>query len=183
MQQSLQFLFLCLAIKKTFIEIVRLFTYFRAMVKEIDNIRKTRNYILQSIETLSIEQLNKIPQGFNNNIIWNVGHLTAAQQGVCYTRAGVKPVVDEQYLAPFRPGTKPERLFDDGEVKTIKEILLSSLDLLEADYNSNIFSNYTTWTTRYGVTLSSIEDAIKFLNFHEGLHAGYIASLKKLTVQ
>jgi hypothetical protein len=150
------------------------------MNKKIDNIRKTRSYLLNLIEGLSDEQLNKVPGGFQNNIIWNLGHLIAAQQGVGYIRGGVQPAVEESFLALYRPGTKPERTFDSTEIAQVKERLLTSLDQFEADYQNRQFDNYTPWTTRYGVALASIEDAIDFLAYHEGLHAGVIMAIKKL---
>ena len=52
------------------------------MNDQIETIRKTRSFLLDYIKELNIEQLNKIPAGFNNNIAWNLGHLVAAQQGV-----------------------------------------------------------------------------------------------------
>ena len=45
------------------------------MRKEIDILRKARLKMLEKINELSLEQLNKVPEGFNNNIIWNMGRL------------------------------------------------------------------------------------------------------------
>ncbi|RYE26375.1 MAG: DinB family protein [Sphingobacteriaceae bacterium] len=150
------------------------------MIQQIKNIKIVRTTLLTLIEDLTTEQLNKIPEGFNNNIIWNVAHLTAAQQGLCYKRAALQPVVQEKYLSPYLPGTKPEHFVDAAEIETIKILLLSTIDELESDYKKSFFTNYTAFTTRYGVEISSIDDAIHFLPFHEGLHSGAIMALKKL---
>jgi uncharacterized damage-inducible protein DinB len=53
------------------------------MIREIEIIKLPRQRILDEISHLSVEQLNKVPTGFNNNIIWNLGHMIAAQQGIC----------------------------------------------------------------------------------------------------
>ena len=45
--------------------------------------------MLGSISSLSPRQLNEIPPGFNNNIIWNLAYLIACQQGVCYFCGGL----------------------------------------------------------------------------------------------
>ena len=68
------------------------------MTKQIEIIKKTRVSLLELVKDLSTEQLNKIPDGFNNNIIWNLAHMIAAQQGVCYVRAGLAPVVGEKLV-------------------------------------------------------------------------------------
>jgi len=36
------------------------------------------------ITPFSLEQLNKIPEGFNNNLIWNIAHCVVTQQLLCY---------------------------------------------------------------------------------------------------
>ena len=62
----------------------------------------------------------------------------------------------------------------------IKGLLSPSLDLFNDDYQNDIFTNYTSWISRYGVKLSNIDDAIEFLMYHEGLYSGNIMALKKL---
>ncbi|MCW3116919.1 MAG: DinB family protein [Chitinophagaceae bacterium] len=136
--------------------------------------------MLAGISDLSIDELNKIPTGFNNNIIWNLGHLVASQQGLCYLRAGIKPSADENFISAYRSGSKPEKFINNNELEIIKTLLLSTLDQFETDYRNNIFPNYNAWTTRYGVPLTTIDDALDFLPFHEGLHMGTIISLKRL---
>ncbi len=150
------------------------------MTKQIEIIRKTRAFLLEGISGLSTEQLNKIPEGFNNNIIWNLGHLIAAQQGVCYIRAGLAPKVSDEFIASFKSGSKPGQPLSAEEIEHLKNLFFSTLDQLEADYNNNIFGGYTPWSTRYGVEIASIGDAFDFLPFHEGLHCGAIGGIKKL---
>jgi len=149
------------------------------MIKQIESVKKIRNFLFESIKGLTNEQLNKVPAGFNNNIIWNLGHLVAAQQGVCYKRAGLATQVSDDFWEQFRSGTKPEKALNDAEITHIKELFFTTLDQLETDYNNNIFTGYTTWTVRYGVDIASIDDALAFLPYHEGLHSGTIGSLKK----
>ena len=150
------------------------------MNQQIETIKKVRTFLLEGIKDLTADQLNKIPAGFNNNIIWNLGHLIAAQQGICYKRAGLPTLVSDNFWEKYRSGSKPEGNVSSDEIEKIKEMFLSSLDHLEANYNNQIFGNYIAWTTRYGVEITSIEDALRFVPFHEGLHSGVISTMKKL---
>ena len=146
---------------------------------EIKSVKKTRTFLLNLVKDLSTEQLNKIPPGFNNNIIWNLGHLIAAQQGICYLKAGLPPAVPETYIQLYKSGTKPAQFVDSNEAITIKQTLLTSIEQLETDLQKKLFVNYNTWSTRYSIELSGIDDALQFLLFHEGLHSGYITILKR----
>ncbi|MBK0401659.1 DinB family protein [Adhaeribacter sp. BT258] len=150
------------------------------MHPQIETIRKTREALLNLIHDLTIEEINEIPAGFNNNIIWNVAHLIAAQQGVCYFRAGLPLKIENAFFLAYKPESKPEQRVTAEEVEKIKEMLFTTLDQLETDYGQNIFTNYTPWTTRYGVAIQNIDEAISFLPFHEGIHLGYVMALKKV---
>ena len=143
-------------------------------------LKATRQHLFKLIEGLSTEQLNKVPAGFNNNIIWNVAHMISAQQGICYTRAGVPIIVDDKYYTPYRPDTKPTGFVDSAEVENIKELLIRTVDQLETDLDKNIFTNYPQWVTRYGVQIRNIEEAVSFLPFHDGMHIGYVMALKRV---
>jgi hypothetical protein len=150
------------------------------MTKQIETVKKVRTFLLEGIRELTAGQLNKIPAGFNNNIIWNLGHLIAAQQGICYKRAGATPLISNDFWERFRTGSKPGETIDAVEIEDIKSLFLSSIDQLEIDFHTPVFVNYTAWTTRYGVEIADINDAISFLPFHEGLHLGTIMAMKRL---
>ncbi len=149
------------------------------MLHQLDTIRKTRVFLLNLVKDLSLAQWNEIPSGYNNNIAWNLAHLVASQQGLCYTRSGNPVVIDEKFVAAYKSGSKPERDLSTEEVEEIKHLFFSTLDQLEQDYQKGIFSNYTPFTTRYQVELATIESAVEFLLFHEGLHLGYVMALRR----
>ena len=71
-------------------------------------LKATRKNILKTHEGLSIEQLNLTPEGFNNNLIWNFGHVIATQQILCYSLSGNKAFVSNDLIEAYRKGTKPE---------------------------------------------------------------------------
>lgn len=149
-------------------------------MKAIDNLRNPREMVLDTLKDYTIEQVNKIPEGFNNNIIWNLGHMITSQQGICYKRAGLEAIVPEDFFNTYKSGSKPERFISQGEYDELKELFFSTLDKLEEDYAAGIFTNYTPVMTRYNVELTNIGEALAFLPFHDGLHIGYIMSLRKL---
>ena len=85
-----------------------------------------------------------------------------------------------KYFLNYKPGTAPTEFVDENEVEQIKSLLITSLDSLEDDIHKNLFKNYPLWTNRYGVDIASIDDALQFSMFHEGLHSGTIMAVKRL---
>ncbi|NQV75655.1 MAG: DinB family protein [Bacteroidetes bacterium] len=152
------------------------------MNNQIDNIKKTRSIILELISDLSTEQLNIIPKAFNNNIIWNLGHLIAVQESLFYLRAGLPINLDQDFFNSFKNGSKPDHEFNTEEINLIKILLISSLEHFDRYLNMKIFNNYQGWKTRFNVEISTIEDALNFIPFHEGLHIGYIMGYKKIII-
>ncbi|MDF2457359.1 MAG: DinB family protein [Cytophagaceae bacterium] len=153
------------------------------MNQQVDKLRKFRLFVLKQISGLTSEQLNFIPPGYNNNIIWNMVHLVATTQALCYKRAGLPATISEKYIGPFLPGTKPDHFISEEEIAEVKELLVTTLDTLEIDLARNIFGKYTPSERIkevYGIDIFTIEDAIAFLLYHDGFHSGYIISLIRL---
>lgn len=149
-------------------------------MQEIDYLRITRHNILNLVNGLSITQLNTIPEGFKNNIIWNFGHLVVTQQLLCYKLPGTPMKISEAWVEKYRKGTQADNAVSEDEIQELKATFLEIVEELQKDYEAGIFKNYTTYPTSYNIELSSIEDAIKFNNIHEGLHFGYMMAMRKL---
>lgn len=145
-----------------------------------DSLVKLRNSALKTIEGYSEEQLNKIPTGFGNNILWNLGHMVASQQRLCYMAAGLKPILPETFIELYRNGTSPRDWTKPGNLQEIKEYFELTSTAFPKDFQRNLFSGYKNFTTSSGYTLQSIEDAAVYNYAHENLHFGVILSMKKL---
>jgi len=142
--------------------------------------RTSRAIYANFFEKYTLEQLNKVPAGFNNNLIWNIGHIIVAQQMLVYMGSGNKPMVSDEMIKLYMRGTKPERDVTQDEADEIKALLFPTIEQTEEDYNSGVlFSPYTERKTELGFMLSTVEDAIAFNNYHEGIHLGIIMGLRK----
>ena len=143
-------------------------------------LKATRENILKTIDGLTVEQLNKIPTGFNNNIAWNLGHLWVTQQLLCYRLSGMDISMENEMVIKYRKGSKPEEAISASEIEMIKNAFLKQVEQLETDFKNDIFKEYKTYMTSYNVELSSTAEAISFNNVHEALHLGSIMALKHL---
>ncbi|WP_299675147.1 DinB family protein [uncultured Dokdonia sp.] len=150
------------------------------MLYDFDICQKNRQLLHNLIEKLTPEQLNKIPEGYNNNILWNIGHSIATQQLLVYGLSGEEIQVPKYIIDLYKKGTKPEKVATLEEIDEIKSLLFSTIAQLEKDYKDGLFKSFKTYTlSTSGGTLHKVEDAIAFNNFHEGLHLGYALALIK----
>ena len=67
--------------------------------------KASRNMVTKVIEGYTLEQLNKVPAGFNNNIIWNIGHIIVTQQLLVYKLSGLPMIVTDEMVEKYRKGT------------------------------------------------------------------------------
>ncbi len=153
------------------------------MNKSIETIRATRKNFLQITEGLSIDEVNKIPPGFNNNIIWNLGHIVVSQQILCYKLSNLPLKIDESYVRKYSKGTKPESFLDENEFSFLKEQAVCLIDELVNELKMETFKSFNSYVTSFGVELNVVDDSIKFITMHDGLHLGYAMALKKAIKQ
>lgn len=150
-------------------------------MNSVFEVQKTiREILLKILDSHSLEQLNKIPDGFSNNLIWNIGHCVSTQQILVYKLSGLPLMVSEEYIDKYKKGTKPEGDVSQAEVDEIRNLLSSTLHKVQEDFSKDIFQKYNEYTTSMGFTLRNVEDALNFNNYHEGIHTGIAMSIRKL---
>ena len=139
----------------------------------------SRKVLLGFLEKYSLEELNKIPEGFSNNLIWNIGHIIVVQQLLVYKLSGLPTMVSNEMIEKYQKGTKPEHNVNQEEVDEIKVLLFSTLEKTKQDFDENIFQNYTEFTSISGFTMKSAANAIEFNNYHEAVHTGIMMQIRK----
>jgi hypothetical protein len=149
------------------------------MQQTFNTTRTSRKMVAPFLENYTLEQLNKIPEGYSNNLIWNIGHIVVVQQLLVYKLSGLPIAVSDAMVEKYMKGTKPEHTATQAEVDEIKALLFKNLDQTEADYNDKKFNTFQEYPTSTGLVLKSAEDAMAFNCFHEGLHIGVMMSIRK----
>ena len=141
---------------------------------------KNRNILNTFFEKCSFEELNKIAEGFNNNVIWNIAHVVVTQQILVYDMSGLPMLVREELVEKYRKGTKADRDVTQNEVDEIKSLMFSTIEQTKLDYKNGVFKEYNAYTTSTNSSIKNVDEAMAFNNFHEGIHLGYILALKRL---
>lgn len=145
-------------------------------------IRQTRANMQAVMEGLSMEQLNMIPTGFRNNLVWNYGHAIITQQLLCYSLAGLPTIVNKELIGQYRKGSSPQagKPVLAPALTELHNLSEQCLEQFFTDLEQLDFSNYKNYTTSFGATLSTVQEAFTFNMAHETMHLGTMLALRKL---
>jgi hypothetical protein len=141
--------------------------------------KTSRKLYLEYFDKYSLAQLNIVPEKFNNNLIWNIGHIIAAQQSLVYKTSNLPINIPDEFFDRYKPGTKPTGSVSQNEVNEIRSLLTSMIDQTETDLANGKFVSFTERNTITGFHLDILQDALAFNNYHEGPHLGYMKSIAR----
>lgn len=141
--------------------------------------KTSRKIYLKFLEQYTVAQLNTIPKGFSNNLIWNIGHVIVAQQALIYMNSELDGYISREMFDLYKPGTFPTGKTSEEEILQLKKLLLEMIEKTEVDFNNGEFKTFNARMTGTGFHLGSLRDAFEFNNYHEGLHLGFMYNIRK----
>jgi len=141
--------------------------------KQINLVRQSTS---DELKDLTEEQADQIPEGFRNNIRWNLGHIYTVQNALLSKFGGKDVDMDPRYLQLFAPGTKPTDW--KGDVPTLDE-LKETLEKQPEQLKNALIGQLDEKAAQEFNSLSSVGEILNFTLYHEGLHMGTIKAFKK----
>jgi hypothetical protein len=141
----------------------------------------SRQAFIKLVDSLTIEQLNKVPDGYNNNVIWNFGHIVVSTEALCYVRTGIlKDASSIKFYECYKTGTSPGYTVTIVEVAELKKLAMESIVKIKEDYLRGMFSSIIPFSTStYVAEINNIEELLITAIGHDNLHYGYSLALKK----
>ena len=141
---------------------------------------QNRANVIALLQDHNLEELNTIPPGCHNNIVWNAGHLLLSPQFLLYHFSSLPMADFVPQLAPkYGSGTKPDGNASQAELDLIVNQLGHTTQQVINDFDKGIFTTYQPYTSEYfGITMNNIEEAIHFNTYHEAFHFGFMSALK-----
>ena len=153
------------------------------MEKIFDITIQNRKILYKILKRTPHELLFEIPEGYRNNIWWNIAHVVATQQILVYKFSNLPARIDDSLVQKFRKGTLPDISPTDEEIDHFGAFLLSTAEWAQEDYENGVFKEFNEYKTSTKVILRNIEDALAYNLYHEGLHLGVILSLEKILLK
>jgi len=146
----------------------------------ISNHQVIRNNFEKAVEKVNEADLVMIPAGFNNHIIWNIGHAVVTQNVLLYGMSGLDFTLPIDFIKRYKKGSTPSDIENPKtELENIFELGKITDEQLGYDIREMKFDNYQPYETSFGITLNSFNDALQFNNIHEAVHLGYVMALKR----
>ena len=145
----------------------------------------TRMYTLGRLKNSKEEAWDTQPNGFNNTIRWNAGHIFVSMEALVQKALGEYEPVNPEWIPLFVTGTSPEGW---GENVPSNEELLAALKeqpaRIVAALEGNL-GNVLAEPMSIGPmhTMETAEAIVQFAVWHEGVHAGMIHGLNRVTAE
>src|SRR5699024_9711 len=142
--------------------------------KQVEMVRQST---LKEMEGISEEQADQIPDGFRNNIRWNMAHIYVTQNILLSDFGGKDIETSSRNLELFAPGTKPADW--EKEAPTLEEIK-NQLEDQPAKLKEALSGQMDDEAKEAFMSLPTIGEILNFTLYHEGAHVGIIKAIKKI---
>ena len=135
---------------------------------------RTRAAIVKTLKGVSPEALDVVPEGFNNNIRWQLGHILVTAELFLFKG---QEKLSASYNTLFGPGSKPANWA--GDVPSIATLL--------EQLNEQLARIQEVDTTTFEIKLEkpfigneTVGELAAMGAFHEAMHVGQIQALKQI---
>jgi hypothetical protein len=147
----------------------------------IKQLRFVRDNTIRQVKEIDETSSLFIPEGFNNHIKWNLGHIFFVQEKFAFHFIGEKMEIPDSFPELFSPGTNPANWGEQvPSIKELIQLLESQVDRIEGVLENKMKVAVGPYTTSTGLTLSTVEEFLSFCLYHEGMHFDAIKSIKRM---
>lgn len=142
-----------------------------------DQMKLIRKMTLHEFKHVTEEQADVIPEGFRNNIRWNLGHIYVVQHALLHHYGGIELEMDKRFQQYFSPNTSP----DDWEgtppsLNEIKEKLEKQVEEIEVALKGKLGDTAKEPFLRQ----NNVGQIFSFTFYHEGLHVTAVKDYKRI---
>ena len=144
----------------------------------IDQLEVTRRLFVKLGDGMG-DEITRVPEGYSNHALWNLGHVAVTLRLLVYRLSGLEVGLDPQLVADFSKGSAPLKWERTYAWDDVRGLLLEQPAQVRADLEGGRFTDFQRYETSAGVVLESVEQAIAFNSFHEGIHLGYVLAQRR----
>lgn len=149
------------------------------MIQYLNKLEEERRLLLGRTKDLTMDQYNIIPPGFNNNIIWNMGHILVVSESLLYQNSPYQRPTHELMKPRFEKGSIPDGMVDEDDILLIRHSLQQTVQFYKMCTGMDRSGREIPLVSNSGLAIISNE-RMQFLLFHEDMHYRRIAKLLEI---
>ncbi|MFF2752992.1 DinB family protein [Psychrobacillus sp. NPDC058041] len=145
-----------------------------------------RGITKEFIQQIPEEIADIVPEGFNNSIRWNFGHIAFIQERLVFAVLGEELGVPSNYEELFSAGTKPaDWKVTPPSLADILFVLTEQTTRIREAIQGNINKTLPApFTNRLGITFHTRGETFLFSFYHEAMHMEVIKRIyRAITVE
>ncbi|MFC7372982.1 DinB family protein [Fictibacillus iocasae] len=136
-----------------------------------------RHNTLSVVVDVSEEMADIVPDGFNNNIRWHLGHVYLDQYDWLYHNINEESPVPKHYRELFGFGTKPaDWKLSPPTLNELKTRLSDQAEHIAQHFGYRLDEELNSPTV---LGMNTFAEILPRTFYHEGVHMGHIIALKK----
>lgn len=146
----------------------------------LQQVTLARGYTLGRLKKAAPEQWDAQPEGFNNTIRWNAGHIFVSAESFVSQAIEDYEAVHPEWAEFFSTGTSPAA-WDLEQVPSVEELMTALKEqgkripqVLEGELGNILAEPISLGDV---LRMDTVEDVAQFNAWHEGIHAGLIDGL------
>ena len=152
-------------------------------IATLKQLNLARTYTLGRLKQSKEEAWDTKPAGFNNTIRWNAGHIFVSMETLVQKALANYTPVNPEWIPLFVTGSSPEGW--EGNVPSNEELLAALkaqparvMAALEGNLGNTLAEPMSIGPIH---TMETAEAVVQFAVWHEGIHAGIIDGLNRVT--
>ncbi|WP_219837659.1 DinB family protein [Paenibacillus sp. R14(2021)] len=149
-----------------------------------DELGIIRAQTLLAMEGMTEELVNRFPDGFRNNIHWQLGHIYFVTEYMTLSQLNLPMNLPEGFVERFGSGKGPldyPASLPNATFPELKSLLTEQLDRIRKQYPlDRLNESVDPINTSTGLSLVTPEQSLRYNMYHEGFHAGVLSTYKRI---
>ena len=148
-----------------------------------NQLKVIRSNTINAVKELNESQADSVPEGFNNNIRWNLGHIYLVQEKFAFGFTQEKMIEPDGFADLFELGSKPSAWkVQPPTLPELIQLLENQTSRIEEKLNNRLDEVVEKpLAMPSGLTLKTIGEFLTFSMYHEGQHFQTIKMLKRFS--
>jgi hypothetical protein len=140
------------------------------------------DFLEHYVKNVSESEALVIPKGFNNSILWNIGHIVTFTEKEIFGDTNREMKVPDSYMEMFLRGTKPaDWIAEPPTLQTLLAQLAEQVSRIKETFHNRLDEKLSTQrSSPTAEKPATVGELLVLLCFHWGLHVSAVNSINRI---